>query len=58
MPDYRDWGGYGAILNDPPTIRERVDCPVCGEVLDVRDGIWNCPRQGGKHWRNPYPPKD
>jgi C4-type Zn-finger protein len=20
-----------------------VDCPVCGEVLDVRDEIYNCP---------------
>ncbi len=20
-----------------------VDCPICGELLDVRDGIYNCP---------------
>ena len=20
-----------------------VDCPVCGEILDVRDGTYNCP---------------
>lgn len=26
-----------------------VECPICGERLDVRDGIKNCPLG---HWRS------
>ncbi len=46
-----DWGGLRTIIDGQPIPRERVDCPVCGEVLEVRDGIWNCPRWGAAHYR-------
>ena len=54
----RDWGGYGDILNNPPVVSDRVDCPYCGEVLEVNNGVWNCPRFGPEHWHNPFPPRD
>lgn len=45
---YRDWGGYGEILNevieDAETPDELVACPIDGEPLEERDGILNCPR--------------
>lgn len=45
-----DFGGYKALMTQASTERKEwsdqplIDCPVCGEVLDVRpNGLKNCP---------------
>lgn len=49
MTSRRDWGGLGAILTEAEQIaadvrsRPDVDCPVCGNRLDVNArGVRNC----------------
>ncbi len=53
-----DWGGLRTIIDGQVRPSERVDCPVCGEVLDYNGEVYNCPRFGGEHYRFPDPPKD
>ena len=45
-----DFGGYKALAQQAAKERKEwsqeplIDCPVCGEVLDVRaNGLKNCP---------------
>ena len=43
------WEGLVAIYREAADIRREekqrplVECPLCGEPLDFRDGIYNCP---------------
>ncbi len=45
---YRDWGGYGDIVNEAIEDARHPDplvaCPIDGEPLEERDGILHCPR--------------
>ncbi len=52
-----DWGGLGAIIAGQIEPSERVDCPVCGEVLESNGKVWNCPRWGAEHYRSTRLPK-
>ena len=53
-----DWGSLRTIIDGQVRPSDRVDCPVCGEVLDYNGEFWNCPRQGGLHYRERTAPKD
>lgn len=53
-----DWGGLRTIIDGQVKPSERVDCPVCGEVLDYNGQFYNCPRQGALHYRSRNAPKD
>lgn len=49
MSQFRDWGGYGAYLNemveDAREPDELVACPIDGEPLEENErGVLNCPR--------------
>ncbi len=52
------WDSLRTIIDNRPTIEERVDCPVCGEVLDHNGEYWNCPRQGALHYHERNAPRD
>ena len=53
-----DYGGIRVIIDGQVKPSDRVDCPVCGEVLDYNGAYWNCPRQGALHYHKRTPPKD
>ena len=53
-----DWGGLRTIIDSQVSPQDRVDCPVCGEVLEHNGDVYNCPRQGARHYRAANPPKD
>ena len=53
-----DWGGLRTIIDGQVRPSDRVDCPVCGEVLDYNGEYWNCPRQGGLHYHERTAPRD
>lgn len=44
------WSDMRTIVDGQPEPSERVDCPVCGEVLHSNGTYWSCPRQGADHW--------
>jgi hypothetical protein len=55
-----DYGGYRGIIEEVREIERKerqeklVDCPVCGEPLQWRNGIANCP---AGHYRASNPTK-
>lgn len=52
------WNDMRTIIDGAVKPTDRADCPVCGEVLEHNGKVWNCPRQGAKHYRSTSPPKD
>jgi hypothetical protein len=52
------WDSLQAVIDGRLKPQDRVDCPVCGEVLETNGKVWNCPRWGAKHYRSPNLPKD
>ncbi len=53
-----EWDSLRTVIDGRLKPQDRVDCPVCGEVLETNGKVWNCPRWGAKHYRSPNLPKD
>lgn len=54
------WDDLRTIIDDPPVIQPRVDCPVCAAILvfNGRLKLWSCPRWGKRHYQAAQLPRD